>query len=102
MTKTGVVRLLAALASIAMPSLAAAKGCPGTFLRDSQGYAASEGGAEPTADRRAKGENGVFLYYTTMDSERYYEIKGGDAHKAKAVKLATGCRLPKLRPGGKY
>ena len=102
MTSKGAIRLLAALVSIASPSLAAAKGCPGTFLRDSQGYAASEGGAEPTAERRAKGTQGDFLYYSIMDGERYYQLDGGDEHQAKAVKLGAGCKLPKLRPGGKY
>ncbi len=87
---------------LALPAMAVAKGCPGTFLRDSQGYLASEGGAEPTDDRRRKGEQGDFLYFDIMDGERYLRLKTGDEHKAAAVALKPGCRLPKLRPGGKY
>jgi len=91
-----------ALLLLALPQAASAKGCPGIFLRDSQGYAASEGGAEPTADRRQKGERGVFLYYDVMDGERYLRLDRGDEHKASAIALQSGCKVPRLRPGGKY
>lgn len=90
------------LCLLAAPAFAASKSCMGTFLQDSQGYLASEGGAEPTDDRRRKGEQGEFLYYDLMDGERYVRLKDGDEHKAKLVALKGGCRLPKLRPGGKY
>ena len=83
-------------------AIAASKGCLGTFVRDSQGYLASEGGAEPTDDRRRKGEEGLFLYFDVMDGERYFRLESGDEHKAVAVRLKPGCKLPRLRPGGKY
>lgn len=84
------------------PAMSAEKGCPGTFLRDSQGYLASEGGAEPSGDFRKKGEQGLFLYYDIMDGERYVRFRDGDEHKARAVALKPGCTLTKLRAGGKY
>jgi hypothetical protein len=90
-----------ALAATLLPASAIAK-CQGTFLRDSQGYLTSEGGAEPSADQRKKGAKGVFLYFDTMDGERFYRLADGHEHKAASVKLEAGCRLPKLRPGGKY
>jgi hypothetical protein len=89
-------------ASAGTAALAASKGCLGTFVRESQGYLASEGGAEPTDDRRQKGEQGLFLYFDMMDGERYFRLEGGDEHKARAVMLKPGCKLPRLRPGGKY
>lgn len=90
------------LCCTAGPADSLSPGCPGTFLRDSQGYLASEGGAEPTDDRRRKGARGHFLYFDIMDGERYLRLRDGDEHKAKAVALEPGCKLTKLRPGGKY
>lgn len=85
------------LASSPAALAAPAKGCAGVFTRDSQGYLPSEGGAEPTADRRKKGATGVFTGYDVMDGTRYYMLAGGDLHEARAVKLAAGCRPTKIR-----
>lgn len=91
-----------AISGSAGPAASASPGCPGTFLRDSQGYLASEGGAEPTDDRRKKGASGQFLYFDVMDGERHLRLSDGDEHKAKAVALKPGCKLARLRPGGTY
>ncbi len=80
----------------------AAAGCSGSFKHDAQGYAASEGGAEPTGAIQKMGQQGEFLYFDIMDGKRYYALKGGDDYNASDVALQRGCTLPRLRPGGKY
>src|SRR5919112_824944 len=86
-TKLAAVLALGVGASAGTVAIAAPKGCLGTFVRDSPGYLTSEGGAEPSDDRRRKGAEGLFLYFDMMDGERYFRLEGGDEHKAQAVRL---------------